>query len=894
MNVTFEENEQKWSNWMGDMVVPGTTDHAKLKNRDAADQHPIEAITGLKDDLYAPMRVELDLSEFEKIEGYLNNQGSPVEDIGFNGFFYKIPTDDLPEDIIVAGYADYNVSSANRRARWALAQDNGDINDYTRVNSESESCVYDTIKIGSELSYLYLAGNNDFAPKLFHIVDQSFPKIKGNTDVVWTTIWRWKDSDATLNDDQGWRYTHEHNFWDYWNLAKQGKLVIARGLTGQPENDSVDHELYGLYYLSGNSVSDGATNGRHTYNVNFLRMSNFDLGWAFNSSDVNLQCERYVVLYRDGKTWSEMKYSFIPELPSDLTTNRNYEDHYCVPAVQNAGSAGFSSPDLTLLLSNVDFPTFTTTNTKEKFDYALSKAHEHPDLAGVDTLASTAPHLAHLSKYVIPHNLVNPDDNDVKLGWKFYNTSTIRMTGSGTAHWVTTGYIPVTSGKIYYLTETNCTVRAFTSDKTFVKNSWTWLYTGKSKPSTGSFVTFAEGIKYARFSFEDAYYDTSSTEDISTLNDYFLRNYIFVGEFIGETYDFSPYNDGAVDIVQDPAFWKSFDFSNLPNLKSFRWNLIDPSKINKGTLADDTGEYIYSDDTETSFSRVTWFTPVESNVNYTANGDAAYCYDASQTFLSRIDIVDKSFTTPADAAYVRLAATSESDVPKMSLIVNGYGRTGLTADSDVKYDECIPVFRNTGMLKAYQSYLEIDKRQVVGNYVRYDEQPLSDEQKRQARENICAEETGTWELIENITIEEEGVMSFTRRTEPDGTPYDLRAIKVIIKYPSSTNAGVFDFRCYNNSSPDRLLNVVVSHLKKSYASDNYRSSAVFVATPKFGVYDVYGLYASQGGPMSYSGPANGEFQTVPATKKINAFSFFIYENIPLDVGMSIEIYGVRA
>lgn len=183
----------------------------------------------------------------------------------------------------------------------------------------------------------------------------------------------------------------------------------------------------------------------------------------------------------------------------------------------------------------------------------------------------------------------------------------------------------------------------------------------------------------------------------------------------------------------------------------------------------------------------------------------------------------------------------------------------------------------------------------AGNCVRYDvAQALSAEQKRQARENIEAEETGSWELIEEITIEEEGVMSFTRRTEPDGTPYDLRAIKVVITYPGSKNSGLFDLKCYNNSSPNVLLNVIVAHLKNSYTDDNYRSSAVFAASPKFGIYNAYGLYGSQGVPMAYGGPTNVRYQTVPATKKINAFSLAIYDKLPLDVGTSIEIYGVRA
>lgn len=64
INVTFSENQQNIpvsmagddgisisTQFQNTVMIPAETDHAKLKNREAADQHPISAITGLRAEL---------------------------------------------------------------------------------------------------------------------------------------------------------------------------------------------------------------------------------------------------------------------------------------------------------------------------------------------------------------------------------------------------------------------------------------------------------------------------------------------------------------------------------------------------------------------------------------------------------------------------------------------------------------------------------------------------------------------------------------------------------------------------------------------------------------------------------------------------------------------------
>ena len=57
-----------------EMQTGGTTDHSKLKNRDANDQHPISAITDLSNTLSRKMdEGEVDVMSNQDIENLLNS-----------------------------------------------------------------------------------------------------------------------------------------------------------------------------------------------------------------------------------------------------------------------------------------------------------------------------------------------------------------------------------------------------------------------------------------------------------------------------------------------------------------------------------------------------------------------------------------------------------------------------------------------------------------------------------------------------------------------------------------------------------------------------------------------------------------------------------------------------
>lgn len=143
----------------------------------------------------------------------------------------------------------------------------------------------------------------------------------------------------------------------------------------------------------------------------------------------------------------------------------------------------------------------------------------------------------------------------------------------------------------------------------------------------------------------------------------------------------------------------------------------------------------------------------------------------------------------------------------------------------------------------------------------------------------------------------EDMLTFERTAEPDGTPYNLRAIKVIVKTPPGQKSGVYDWRCFDyvgTNTGDYFINGLCACLStESYTVDWHRATAVFVAKPQFGLYDCCSLYGGQGGVMAYCGPANGSSQTVSTDKTIKRFWFMIYDKKPLISGSEIKIWGVR-
>lgn len=155
---------------------------------------------------------------------------------------------------------------------------------------------------------------------------------------------------------------------------------------------------------------------------------------------------------------------------------------------------------------------------------------------------------------------------------------------------------------------------------------------------------------------------------------------------------------------------------------------------------------------------------------------------------------------------------------------------------------------------------------------------------------------GDYVLIESLTLTEETTY-FERSYEPDGTPYDLIALKVIVKFvPGQTN-GAYFFYCYNGGNCITGGATQTIDMPNASGVEWYRSTAIADAKPLFGLYDCTISQGSQGGAMHVTRAANGMYQLSSTDLHITKFNFHLYGAngfSPCIVGTEIQIYGVRA
>ena len=167
-------------------------------------------------------------------------------------------------------------------------------------------------------------------------------------------------------------------------------------------------------------------------------------------------------------------------------------------------------------------------------------------------------------------------------------------------------------------------------------------------------------------------------------------------------------------------------------------------------------------------------------------------------------------------------------------------------------------------------------------------------EKKAARIRMGAD--GDYVLIESITLTE-GTTYFERDSEPDGTPYDLIALKVIVKFVPGQTSGGFYFYGYNGENRITGGASQLIFMPDASGVEWYRSTAVADVKPLFGLYDCTISQGSQGSAMNVTRAENGEYQLSSTVLHITKFNFHVYAAngpTPCIVGTEIKIYGVRA
>lgn len=170
----------------------------------------------------------------------------------------------------------------------------------------------------------------------------------------------------------------------------------------------------------------------------------------------------------------------------------------------------------------------------------------------------------------------------------------------------------------------------------------------------------------------------------------------------------------------------------------------------------------------------------------------------------------------------------------------------------------------------------------------------TDAEKKAARERMGAD--GNYVLIEETVLTEE-TSQFERAQEPDGTLYNLAAIRVVVKFvPGQTNGAFF---CFGENNGIRIVGGASQTLVMPSLSGaaSWRSVAVFNARPGYGgFYDCDVAVGGQGGAMAVTRAANGAYTMTETSQKIQNIVFYLYSSAgaPMIAGTEISIYGVRA
>ena len=167
-------------------------------------------------------------------------------------------------------------------------------------------------------------------------------------------------------------------------------------------------------------------------------------------------------------------------------------------------------------------------------------------------------------------------------------------------------------------------------------------------------------------------------------------------------------------------------------------------------------------------------------------------------------------------------------------------------------------------------------------------------EQKAARERMGAD--GNYVLIEKTVLTEE-TSQFERAQEPDGTPYNLAAIKVVVKFVPGQMKGAFF--CYGKNSGTRIIGGASQTLAMPSLSGSadFRSVAIFDAKPEYGgFYNCETAVGSQGSAMPITRSSGGAYTMTETSKKIQSIAFYLYFDtvVQMVAGTEIAIYGVRA
>ena len=225
------------------------------------------------------------------------------------------------------------------------------------------------------------------------------------------------------------------------------------------------------------------------------------------------------------------------------------------------------------------------------------------------------------------------------------------------------------------------------------------------------------------------------------------------------------------------------------------------------------------------------------------------------------------------------------------VLFDEYGLNPLTLQLAKAYDDdgyvvFSAIDEGTYLWEAIIYRYDNDVRLSYSHLVGCHPQPLSEEEKAQARENIGVDD-GKYELIETVTIE---TVSYVSRTnEPNGTPYNFSAVFFHILVPagetnpSGTMLFYSDEKSSNYFAHRWTAATTDTSAPNSYAGRVYRDRGIWCW------YLPGEFKKNDSSPIVYES-TRADISDIVNEKTIRKILF----NYQFPVGTVINIYGVRA
>ena len=147
-------------------------------------------------------------------------------------------------------------------------------------------------------------------------------------------------------------------------------------------------------------------------------------------------------------------------------------------------------------------------------------------------------------------------------------------------------------------------------------------------------------------------------------------------------------------------------------------------------------------------------------------------------------------------------------------------------------------------------------------------------------------------LLETITLAEEGLLEIIRTAEPDGTPYNLKAMMVTtLTSEGSAGYATAYVSPFIQNGWEHVGSVGVTYRN---SSSRYCSKTIFRQLGN--IWDTFGYAGYIGSSSSTVGRVTANdvfFVKEGKTDRITKLRFYTFSD-PFPVGLEIKIYGVRA